>query len=172
MLSKMLLLLLITSLFTTFSYAENRIEKKIQLINIYTTPPSDYTFAELVLVITDNKIQKPVYHYYYNNEDINPVEIILTDINYSDNLLHSIPQEFLQDGTNDPYKGGPSEVFDMPGYLIIVTFEDGTKNTRRMFDFFGDYYADETRLYLHKITNIIRGDKGRYIIGEDEPFNF
>lgn len=170
----LLLLSIITSLFTTFSYAENRIEKKIQLINIYTTAPNNYTPSELVLVITDNKIQKPVYHYYYNNEDINPVEIILTDINYSDNLLHFIPQEFLQDGTNDPYRAGPTPIYDdIPGYLIIVTFEDGTKNTRRMFDFLGDDYADETRLYLHKITNIIRRDKGGYyIIGEEEPFRF
>lgn len=79
--------------------------------------------------------------------DINSVKGEI--VNYPEDLITQLPQAFLEK-SNDLY----SSLNDGGGWLIIITFDDGSSNTWGIFQS-EENYSPEIQLFLKKISAIL-----------------
>lgn len=143
---------LFLSLFCMQVYAQTDTNKNVVMVsvsNVYSTfPPSI-----LRLVIKQDSIERFLDDPVCSSQE----GIVSCDfanrkgeiVNYPENLLRQIPQEFLK-GSNNIH----SSLNDGGGFLIVIFFDDGSKNSWGIFQ--SSYsYSPEIQSFLQKIATLL-----------------
>lgn len=163
MLRKIILCSLIISLFLGGEgFAKPLSEKKVVRITVYTVfTPYIAKDPKLELIITDNKIQKPIADYFYHGielENLTLTDVPVVNIDYPYNLFNQIPTEFTERSSGSYMTGNGSNV-----RMFIILFTDGSYSKWSIFDdsdnspitFYGDITSEKGVMFLDEIDRIL-----------------